>query len=71
MTLQEREIFPTPTQYSHSLKIEQTAKGARVTAHVSANSGPEAIEQAINLYRLTKLQLEQRNEIIAPVANGE
>ena len=28
-----------PTLFSHSVKIEQTAKGARVTVHVNANNG--------------------------------
>ena len=34
-----------PTQFSHSVKIEQSAKGARVTVHVNANNGLEAMEQ--------------------------
>jgi hypothetical protein len=55
-----------PTLFSHSEKIEQTAKGARVTVHVNANNGLEAMEQSINLYRATKLQLEEQNETVAP-----
>jgi hypothetical protein len=54
-----------PAQFSHSVKIEQTAKGARVTVHVNANSGPEAMTETVNLYRATKLQLERLNEIVA------
>jgi hypothetical protein len=53
------ETESIPAQFSHSIKIEQTAKGARITVHVSANNGLEAMEQSINLYRATKLQLEQ------------
>ena len=49
------------------MKIEQTAKGARVTVHVNANNGLEAMEQSVNLYRATKLQLEQQNETVAPM----
>jgi hypothetical protein len=56
-----------PTQFSHSVKIEQTAKGARITVHVNANNGLEAMEQSINLYRATKLQLEELKEVVAPV----
>lgn len=56
-----------PTLFSHSIKIEQTAKGARVTVHVNANNGLEAMEQAINLYRTTKLQLEELKEVVAPM----
>ena len=69
------ETETTPTQFTHSVKIEQTAKGARVTVHVNANNGLEAMEQAINLYRATKLELERLKEIVAPieikVKNGE
>jgi hypothetical protein len=57
----------TPAQFTHSVKIEQTAKGARVTVHVNANNGLEAMEQSINLYRATKLQLEQLKEVVAPM----
>jgi hypothetical protein len=56
-----------PTIFSHSVKIEQTVKGARVTVHVNANNGLEAMEQSINLYRATKLQLEQLKEVVAPI----
>jgi hypothetical protein len=55
------------TQHSHSVKIEQSAKGARVTVHVNANNELEAMEQAINLYIMTKQTLEQRAEIVAPI----
>jgi hypothetical protein len=53
--------------FTHSVKLEQTAKGLRIKVHVNANNGLEAMEQAINLYRATKLQLEQLKEVIAPV----
>lgn len=56
-----------PAQFTHSVKIEQTQKGARVTVHVNSNSGPEAMEQAISLYRTTKLKLEELKEAVAPI----
>ena len=65
MTSTETEVIPT--LFSHSVKIEQTAKGARVTIHVNANNGLEAMEQSINLYRATKLELEQLKEVVAPM----
>ena len=65
MTIIETETIPTV--FSHSVKIEQTVKGARVTVHVNANNGLEAMEQSINLYRATKLELEQLKEVVAPV----
>jgi hypothetical protein len=65
MTLTETEVIPT--LFSHSVKIEQTAKGARVTVHVNANNRLEAMEQSINLYRATKLELEHLKEVVAPM----
>ena len=60
----ENEI---PTVFTHSVKIEQTVKGARVTVHVNANNAIEALEQSINLYRATRLQLEELKEVVAPM----
>ena len=60
-------IGTVPAMFSHSVKIEQTAKGARVTVHVNANNPLEAMEQSINLYTSTKFQLEQVKEVVAPV----
>jgi hypothetical protein len=60
--ISETEI-QIPTQFSHSVKIEQSAKGARITVHVNANNGLEAMEQSINLYRATKLELEHQKEV--------
>lgn len=65
MTLTDTETIPA--QFTHSVKIEQTAKGARITVHVNANNGFEAMEQSINLYRVTKLELEQLKEVVAPM----
>jgi hypothetical protein len=65
--MQQTSETEIPTQFSHSVKIEQTVKGARITVHVNANNGLEAMEQSINLYRATKLQLEQLKEPVAPM----
>jgi hypothetical protein len=67
MQTSENETTSIPSQFSHSVKIEQTVKGARVTVHVNANNGLEAMEQSINLYRATRLQLEELKEVVAPV----
>jgi hypothetical protein len=65
--MQQTSETEIPTQFSHSVKIEQTVKGARITVHVNANNGLEAMEQSINLYRATKLQIEQLKEPVAPM----
>ena len=49
MTQEEAEI-PTLQQYSHSLKISDTAKGVRFDVHVWANSSDIAVDQAFALY---------------------
>ena len=41
-------------QYTHSLKLEDTAKGIRISVHVYANSTGEAIEQAFTMYLKAK-----------------
>ena len=39
-----------PTQFSHSVRIGQTAKGAHITVRVLANNQEEAINQAIQIH---------------------
>jgi hypothetical protein len=56
-----------PAQFSHSVKLEQTAKGLRITVHVNATNAPEAMEVSINLFRATKRRLEELKEVVAPV----
>jgi 5-hydroxyisourate hydrolase-like protein (transthyretin family) len=67
MQQMQNDIESIPALFSHCVKIEQTAKGARVTVHVNTNNGLEAMDQSINLYRATKLQLEQLKEVVAPM----
>jgi hypothetical protein len=40
--------MPEQPQYTHFIKIEDTAKGIRLSVHVYANSTGEAIEQAFH-----------------------
>lgn len=53
-------------QFSHSVKIEQSAKGARVTVHILANSQQEAIDQAIQMYSSVRNRLEDEGHILSP-----
>ena len=39
-----------PVQFSHSVRIKQTAKGARILVRALANNQEEAINQAIQMY---------------------
>jgi hypothetical protein len=39
---------PKPVIYSDSLKLEETAKGLRISVHVYSNKEEQAIEEALN-----------------------
>jgi hypothetical protein len=47
---QQQQDEAIPASFSHSVKIEQTAKGGRITVHVNANDGTTAMREAIFLY---------------------
>jgi hypothetical protein len=48
-----------PVQYAHSVKIEDTAKGIRLSVHVYANGLETAVNEAIKLYQATKQKAEK------------
>lgn len=61
--MSEQEI---PAQFTHQVKIEQTAKGVRITAHVYANDRETAWREAYALYRDTVAVCETNKTPIAP-----
>jgi hypothetical protein len=61
--------MPEQPVYSHSIKIEDTAKGIRLSVHVYANSTGEAIEQAFNTYLKAKMTAMDNKILLAPVEN--
>ena len=63
--------MPDQPVYSHSIKIEDTAKGIRLSVHVYSNSTGEAIEQAFNLYLKAKITAVDNKIQLAPVENGK
>jgi hypothetical protein len=56
-----------PVQYTHSVKLEDTAKAIRISVHVYANDREAAINQAIQTYVLTKKSLENMKIPVAPM----
>lgn len=56
-----------PAQFSHSTRIEQTAKGARITVRALANNQEESISQAIRMYSEANRRLEDAGYKIAPI----
>lgn len=61
--------MPEQPIYSHSIKIEDTAKVIRLSVHVYANSTGEAIEQAFNTYLKAKMTAMDNKIRLAPVEN--
>ena len=58
----------TPT-FSHSLKLEETAKGVRISVHVYANDHEKTIEEAFNMYLKAKMTATENKIPLAPVEN--
>jgi hypothetical protein len=53
--------------FTHSLKLEDTAKGIILSVHVYANSTGEAIEQAFTTYLKAKMTVMDNKIPLAPV----
>jgi hypothetical protein len=62
--MQSSEI---PVQFTHSVKIEDTAKGISVSVHVYANDLQTAVNEAIKLYQATKQKAENEGIPVAPM----
>jgi hypothetical protein len=60
-------LEPDKPTFSHSCKIEQTAKGARVTVHVSANNFVDARMQSTDLFIKVQEDLRIQGIPLAPV----
>jgi hypothetical protein len=56
-----------PSQFTEDVKIEQSAKGARVTVHVFGTSPGETIQKAVSLYKLTMESLTEKGLPVAPI----
>jgi hypothetical protein len=59
--------MPENPQYTHSIKIEDTAKGIRLSVHVWANNTGAAIEQAFTTYLKAKMTAIDNKIPLAPV----
>jgi hypothetical protein len=53
--------------FSHSVKIEQSSKGCRVTTHVSANNFADARHEAVDLFIKVQQDLQIQGIPLAPV----
>lgn len=59
--------MPEQPAYSHSLKLEETAKGLRISVHVYANDYEKAIEEAFKTYLNAKIKAIDNKIPLAPV----
>jgi hypothetical protein len=56
-----------PSQFTHSIKLSETAKGIRIDVHVYANSSATAINEALDTYISMKAFLKSNNIQLAPM----
>jgi len=57
-------------QFQNSVKLEQTAKGARITVHCYDNDPQKAQDTAIGLYESTLKKLQEKQIPVAPIEKG-
>lgn len=57
--------------FENSVKIEQTAKGARITVHCYDKDALKAQATAIGLYESTILELQKKQIAVAPIEKRE
>jgi hypothetical protein len=55
------------TQYTHSLKLEETAKGVRISVHVYGNDDNDTIKDVVQTYVTTRKKLEDERIPLAPM----
>jgi hypothetical protein len=61
--------MPENPQYTHSIKIEDTPKGIRLSVHVYSNDSGKAIEEAFNTYLKAKMTAMDNKIPLAPIEN--
>jgi hypothetical protein len=62
------EVPEKPT-FSHSIRISQSAKGARIEIHVSTNNFKDARYEAVDLYLKVLEDLKIQGVVIAPIGS--
>ena len=59
--------IPLEPAYSYSLKLEETAKGVRISVHIYAHDTAEALEEAFKTYLNAKIKAIDNKIPLAPV----
>jgi hypothetical protein len=66
------EIQPTAaTHFTRSIKVEETAKGLRISVHVYGNNEDETIESALRTYEKTIAKFMDHGHKMAPMEGKE
>jgi hypothetical protein len=68
------EIQPTTaaeTQFTHSIKVEETAKGLRFSVHVYGNNEDETIETILRTYEKTIAKFMDHSHTMAPMEGSK
>ena len=60
-------LMPVEPAYSHSLKLEDTSKGLRISVHIYAHNTAEALEEAFKTYLNAKIKAIDNQILLAPV----
>jgi hypothetical protein len=58
---------PNQPAFSHSVKLEQKAKGARITVHVSADNFADTRHKAVDLFKKVQEDLILEGIPLAPI----
>ena len=59
--------MPEASTYSHSLKLEETAKGLRISVHVYSNNQEQVIQESFETYLKAKMTAIDNKIPLAPV----
>ena len=67
--MEKLERFKTefPQQSTHQVKLEDTAKGIRISVHVYATSADAAVSQAFKVYQMCQTEADLRKIQLAPI----
>jgi len=56
-----------PTQFTHSIKISDTAKGIRIDVHIYANDQQTALDEAFEMYINARDMAKTKDITLAPI----
>lgn len=65
------ESVEFPQQSTYQVKLEDTAKGIRITVHVYATSKDQAVTDAFSMYLMCQTEAENKKILVAPMSVGE